>query len=713
MADNIDKESFFSDQERTSVDEFLKSLNFSFKQASMYFSGHPAFLKSVDMLVEKLKALSAYRENIHIGVSPEVLVVDGKVFDPRSITGRELAEYLHKRRIKSVEFSAKVESEDLSRFIEQTARSLEGLKQGKSVRELVSNVEGARIEEIDYSSLLAEGGSHPKEIWEFLLAKGARRKGDRDKIEYISKNIQGVLEEAVRGGIGRKGFENLFSGLEEVGEELKDTPGVKTFSRGLAEAVVGLPEVASEVLADPKSFSRLKKLLAQKVEPEFLEKKILEKITGIKKYNSLMLSFYNLITGQNLGNPEFADKIGTKLEKEAQTEDGKKMAESLKEVFSSDKSDEFLSCLYKRTLAFLPEDKKLDISEQKKQDYRRMFNPDAVAESYFYSLLSLFSMEETKEGAELLLAEIGEEISEFVDRDDLKAGADFISLLERRKNFLEKTLSREFLTGIYQKVSSQDILDKIKEKMFSEDIEVITCFVRWDERILDYILTGFLNSREVKQHKRLAEILISVSGDNLAGRIRELFNKSQSAFTAGEVLTLLESISTKETSGLLEKIYRSYPGNVLIQKRAINALKKNPYRNRDFIFSLCREKTFELRKPATLSFLDGAGKKQAEKLLNTLFPRMNFLGLNDRFFIENIYIVKEARCKEAVPYLLSIITRRCWFFQKRRDNLRIKSFDALTAIDLEKAKEIFSVFIDRSCSAVKKQEKLFREKWKI
>ncbi len=711
MDDNIDKKTSFSGQENPSVDEFLKSLNFSFKQASMYFAEHPAFVKSVSMLAERLRVLSAYRKNIHIDVSPENLVIDGKVFDPRSVTGRELAEYLHRRRIKSVEFSAKVKSEDLSRFIEQTARSLEGLKQDKSVREIVSNVEGARIEEIDYSDLLSEGGKYSKEIWEFLLSKEKRKKGGRDKIEYIARNIQEVLGEAVRAGIGREGFRNLFSGVEEVGEGLKDKPEVKTFANRLAEAVAGLPEDAAEVLAGQESFTRLKNLLSSRVEPEFLEKKILEKITETRKYNSSMLSFYNLITGKKLGEEEFAGRINAAFGRENDVEKKERMAESIKEVFFSDKSDEFVSCLYKKTLTFLPDHKELGISQT--QDYREMSSPDVLEESYFYSLLSLFSVEETKEGIELLLDAIGEEISVFSKKDDLKAEADFVSLLERRKDFLEKNFSRELLSGIYKKVSSQEMVDRVKKKMFSERIETIACFARWDERILDYILRGFLTIRDVTRHKRLREILTAVSGDKLVRKIKNLFGAPQSAFIAGEVLTLLEKRLTRATAELLETIYRHYPGNILIQKRVIGLLKNNPYRDKDFIFSFCREKIFELRKPAALSFLDEADSEQAKSFLDILFHRRNFLGLNDRFFIENIEIVRESRSKEAVPYLIDIISRRPWFFQKRRDVLRIKSFAALTAIDLEKAKDLFSVFIDRSCPAVKKQEKMFREKWKI
>ena len=137
------------------LNEFLKSLRISVRQAAVYPRDHPYFKKYIDDLRAKLEALFAFLKPLKLSVAPRHLVVENKPLEGEDYF-RELAEILHYRKVKSLTFMDGITDKEMINFLAVVSRTPKDIEAGGGVEALL-NEEGLdciKVEELDYSELL-------------------------------------------------------------------------------------------------------------------------------------------------------------------------------------------------------------------------------------------------------------------------------------------------------------------------------------------------------------------------------------------------------------------------------------------------------------------------------------------------------------------------------------------------------------------------------
>lgn len=93
--------------------EFLKGLRIAINNSQAYSRQHPYFLKSAQDFKEKIEGLLIFLNPIKVSISPDALFLDGKYWD-KVVFSRELAQSLHQRKIKSIEFKLGLDVNELA-----------------------------------------------------------------------------------------------------------------------------------------------------------------------------------------------------------------------------------------------------------------------------------------------------------------------------------------------------------------------------------------------------------------------------------------------------------------------------------------------------------------------------------------------------------------------------------------------------------------------
>ncbi|MDH4258258.1 MAG: hypothetical protein OEV50_05540, partial [Candidatus Aminicenantes bacterium] len=174
------------------LEGFFKSLKLSLKNASIYTGEHPAFMKSVDEVKERIDTLLNYLSPIRIGFTNDSLQVGEKYFNKERIH-EELAQIFHLHIIKSLEIQEGITPDELVAFIKKVYLSPQDvLKKGGFSQILEEeNITHIAVEELDYSQLLGGEGEETKDIWSHLL-QDAIKKEDAQKISELVDSFEKV-----------------------------------------------------------------------------------------------------------------------------------------------------------------------------------------------------------------------------------------------------------------------------------------------------------------------------------------------------------------------------------------------------------------------------------------------------------------------------------------------------------------------------------------
>ena len=96
--------------------DFFKILKVTIKNASIYNQEHPAYLKSLEELKQKLDDLFQDTENIKISFSPNSIFIKDVIYEKDKLYV-ELANIFYKRKIKSIILKNIITESELKYFI--------------------------------------------------------------------------------------------------------------------------------------------------------------------------------------------------------------------------------------------------------------------------------------------------------------------------------------------------------------------------------------------------------------------------------------------------------------------------------------------------------------------------------------------------------------------------------------------------------------------
>ena len=96
--------------------DFLKGLRIAINNSLAYSRQHPYFLKNSQDFKEKIEAAFKFLNSIRVDVASETIFLEGKDWQKLAFSS-ELANILHQRKIKSVEFKPGLTVNEVADFL--------------------------------------------------------------------------------------------------------------------------------------------------------------------------------------------------------------------------------------------------------------------------------------------------------------------------------------------------------------------------------------------------------------------------------------------------------------------------------------------------------------------------------------------------------------------------------------------------------------------
>lgn len=702
----------FSDQQEAALDEFFKALNIAFKNSAMYFRQHPHFIKGIEDLRVKFMKISEFRNVLEIDIAKDGIFLGGQYFRRGKFPYSEIAHFLHRRKIRSIKIYSNASIQDLGDFVFKVASPVKNQsKEEISLTDFVKNLKGILIEELDYSYLLARRGKYSQDIWETLLSKSSLQAFDSETEHYVAQNIGGIIAE-----ISQEGsiLEGVFNNLEKMSQEVKVFPQeeVENFAKEISGSLFRMtPEFLDKFLKGD-SFPNLKKILTEHSKKTHLLKNMADELINFKQFKPAFLNLYNIITQEGKDEEKLAREMGKFITQSDFIKDKEKIADSLKELFDTYSANKFISSFYKNTLSFLS-DKLLDSSKTKKatQEYIEELSDENLGRDYFYVLMELLRMEDEISDLKFLVYRLKEGLPVIIELGDMPAVKSLIQLLEEKISGSENEEVKKFLSRLRKDICSRQLLNFILNNIEAlEETENLVFILKRIDSALTYIVNDFFESKSELTHKKLHKLLQGLADEKIIAPMQNSLKGESNIFILAEAIEILSQVKTKESSRFLEEVYRNNKNNKILLREILMALRKNPFRDKEFLRPILSSKDYFLRKEAIACFLDIADEEEKHQLVNKLLEKVSFLGLEDKIIIENIDILAELGLKKVTPYLLKFINIRPWFFRKRRDHLRAKSLESLMKIDSSRAKEIIPQLSKDKSESIKLLINKFKQK---
>jgi len=211
------------DKEDT-LNDFLKTLKITSKNASLYNSEHPAFIAASTELKHKLDGLFTYFSPFKISFSPKSLLVEDEFLGKEKLH-LELAHLFHQRKLKNITFFSGINQEELTTFVTRIFSPLVLILKLGGISEIIKKEKLTHIsvEELDYSQLLLGEGEEIKDIWPYILQEAVTNP-NKDKIIQAVDSFDKIAHDFQASDIFEnadlsENFTRFFSYLKENEED--------------------------------------------------------------------------------------------------------------------------------------------------------------------------------------------------------------------------------------------------------------------------------------------------------------------------------------------------------------------------------------------------------------------------------------------------------------------------------------------------------------
>lgn len=637
--------------------EFFKSLRAALNNGSIYFPEHPVFIKSAQELKEKIDALLHFLNPLKIGFAADFLIVDGQNLENAGLIAG-LAGFFHFRKIKSIEIEEGVTISELTHFLVRAAQPpmqifKEGGMENYLRKEAVSHI---LVEILDYSQLLYAEGEGYKDIWACLFREVIEEK-DSHKIAQLADNFGRIIAKFRSDDLLKN--KDMQENLGIFLNYLKNTDKDK-FQRCAKDAVKLILQYGTT--PQEAELAKLKNFFKD-LGSDQLADTLWEEITENENFNPLSLNLFSALIDNNR-HKEIASALASKssLTDAAIKPSVKKR---IKELFSSPDLQSAPGVYQRIFLALLK-----DGGAQK--DVRTALDYGLLHVNYRLLILNLLAQENNEIMLNLIREKILEEWEAIVKEKDVeflksfsgifrmkKGNSAFANIFEplrvRVSNFIENTILQgipinnlDYFMDILS-ASSLKIDDYVK-KMFKENVI--------NQQIVRLFLAFFPKDGLV------------IFCDELKKRPLDMeFLKN-----------IIESLMLVEAAGgieILKEIF-SFPLRI-IKVEVLQAMRKMPAQDEDFLFSVLKEKDVFLKKEAFAALADN--EKTAKKAVEELLGIFNPLGIRNYVLEKNIEIIIEKEAAITARDYLIILSKKRFFWNR---GLRKKAKEALGCSDVRK-----------------------------
>ena len=620
------------------LQDFLRTLKVTFKNATIYNTEHPAFVGSVSALKENIETIFKFLNPIAISFTPRSLFMDNQFWEGEKIY-QELGRFFHFRKIKTIEIRPGISEAELMRFSSKITLSLKDfLKEGGPLavikkEELIH----INVEELDYKLLLKGEGGEISDIWTYLMEEGIEEQ-DFQKLDQVTENFEHVIgkfntEELIVNDELQKTFSGYFKHLKRTGDQQ-----YRKCAKNLVKAVVTNRKITTE-----SKFENLKLLITDLKEDD-LAHSLWEEIIVDDKFDSISFSIFS-----KLIEKERHLEISTSLRDLFQSDDPAnrypEVEEKMKALLSGT-SSKFISEIYRQTLGNLL--KEIDF------DQKLTFEHTHLNRNYWYVLLNMLEREKKIDQLLLHIDKILEEWKEITSSQDFTFFQNLWEVLKQKESLLQaeekyKTFLKQISEFIERTILDENtdpglvfFLQNLPESILNTNIYLDIIFT--EEKISSLILQAFF--------KFFSNYLFYF---NL-----NLEQKGSKPVFLIKMINALESIDTPMSLVTLKAIFPL--GDRPVKVRVLQAMQKLGTMDKKFLFQVLRSKELDLKGGAlALLMQNPKTKNQAlDKLLNIQSP----YGIKNKLVIRHIEIIREKKLYHAKDHL-SELEKRSGFWNKK------------------------------------------------
>lgn len=620
------------------LQDFLRNLKVSFKNATIYNTEHPAFVGSVSALKENIETIFKFLSPISISFTPRSLFIDDQFWEGEKIY-QELGRLFHFRKIKTLEIRQGITDTELMTFSAKITLTLKDfLKEGGPQAVIKKeNLRHIHVEELDYSQLLKGEGGEISDIWAYLMEEGLEEQ-DSQKLVQVTENFEHIIgkfntDELIVNEELQQTFSKYFKYLK--GSSAKQ---YRKCAKSLVKAVVTNRKITTE-----SKFENLK-LLISDLREEDLAHSIWEEIIVDDKFDSISFSIFS-----KLIEKERHLEISTSLRDLFQSDDPvnrqPEVEEKIKALLSGT-SSKFISEIYQQTLG--------NLLNEINFDQKLTFERTHLNRNYWYVLLNMLEREKRIDQMLVNINMIQAEWKEITSFHDFTYAQKLWEVLKQKENSL---LSEEQYKTLVQKISEfieRSILDEntdpalefflqnLQESIFNTNIYLDNIFT--EEKVSPFILQAFF--------KFFSNYLFYF---NL-----NLEQKGSKPVFFIKMIKALESIDTPMSLVALKTIYPL--GERPVKVRVLQAMQQLSNVDEKFLFQVLRSKESDLKGLALILLLRNPKTRNLalDKLLNIQSP----FGIKNKVVLKHIGIMRERKLYPAKEHLLEL-KKRSGFWNRR------------------------------------------------
>lgn len=629
--------------EKEALDDFLKSLKLSLKNASIYPINHPALIKSVEEVKEKINALLKILSPLKISFTPQSLLVEGKYFEKEKLYD-EMAQIFHFRRIKNLEISEGLTTEELLTFLTKLYLAPENIQKEGGLSPILKKegVAHLALEDLDYFQLLQGEGEEIKNIWPYLLEEAVQQE-DIQKITELANSFERVIglfktgdiigNEEFKGNIDK--FLNL---LKKVEKEKYD----KCLKDLLKSAV------KDKALPQEKDLRQLRKFFKDLSADDFAST-LLEEIATDDDFNSLSFNIFSELTKRR--HEKIAGSFASQFRKQVSSGQAVQIKIKIKGLMSGS-SESVISEVYRQTLTALLKDIAFG--------GELTFDQSALRRNYQFILLSLLDEEKRKKRAVSILEKILGQWENIVSEKKPEIIKPLIDVLNKRKG----DLSSESVYKEAKKRLLWLIVDKASQEgdVYSESEEVTACL---KESFLGVMATLDKIFKENLVNPQSMKLFFGAYPDHLSLFNKKLKERSADSEFLSKIIDSLACVDSLPSLDSLKSIYSFADEGTRI--RVIKAMEELSVCDENFLLEVLKEKNPSLRR-GTLQILK-KNRALTEKALGRLFSMTSPFGLRNKILVENAKIIHEMEIKEARDTLTALSKKKFIWNKKLREEI--------------------------------------------
>jgi hypothetical protein len=633
--------------------DFLNTLKISFKNASIYGTGHPAFSESASKLNEKTYRLFSALIPISIGFTSHSLFIDGRYWEKPSFF-QEIASTFHFRKLKSIEITEGVTIDELVYFISRLSiSSREVIKRGGPSKILdKEELQHIAFEELDYYELLKGTGQEIKDIWVVLLQEALETQNDQ-KIRELADSFEKVIKafetnDIVESGELNETLSDFFKHLETI-DEKKFRECAKEFVQTIMRSKKTLSESDSQNL--------------QKITRDFRGKDMAgtfwEEILTDDSFNSLNFNVFTKLIEKEK-HEGVAHFIANIFRKNEALQSNPKVLEKMEELLS-DSSSPLISEIYRNTLSALLGE--ITFTEE------ISFHDDTLYRNYRFLLINLVEREDNKNEIVAVLHKLLKEWERIAEKKDYECLKAIYDTLQEKKDIISsepefEEILNKIIGFIEKKILQSEIsfyfdyfINAFEKSTL--DVNVYLGKIFTEQNVTPYTLSAFF--KFFKEYLFYFNINLEqyASDEKLIKKIIDS-------------LKMIDSIISLIT---LKDIYQL--GERRIKLEVLLAMQNLTEYDIKFLLPILEEKDLRLKAEAFVILIKDENNRDA--ILKTLFIIPSPFGIKNKRIMENMKIVEQKEVKEAVPYL-TILSKKKYFWNKK---LRTKANRVLEKWNVE------------------------------